>query len=1856
MNPRFRFPAALLAVAVAMLILAGCKSKPKEILQADPAFLPYIASYTSGIISSSSTVKVRLTEPSVSFAGENTAAAEPLFEFSPKIEGQVYWLDRQTVEFRPSVPMKQNTTYTASFSLGKVREVEKKFNTFAFGFRILPQSFEVIPEGLVNENTTRPDVYTYQGTLMTLDVLPPEKLTDLVTARYKGADLPLTWTSEEGGHRHLFRIAEIVRDGSENTLKLSWSGKSIDVDISGSLDVTVPPAGFFGSLGHRAVNGSERGLLVYFSDPLDPRQDIRGLVTTGKDHLASYIIRSNVLRILFSDSFDEELKVSVSQALANSSGKKLDKGVEITVPAGSFSSLNPQIRAVGAGSILPSSQGLIFPFEAVGLKSVRLTIIKIYESNIGMFLQENRIDGSYEMKRVGRPVFSKVIPLTNSGVSDLGKWNRFTFDLNEFIQADPGSLYHIIISFNRKSLFAACAGLEEEGETVSEEEQYESLMEKFDGPEGWYYSGYEEDYYGEDYDWRERDNPCNAAYYSNDKMIRRNILATDIGLILKRGNNGEALVAVSDIRSAKPISGVQLELFDFQLQKIGEARSDGDGFATLRPERKPFLLIASQGKQRSYLRVDDGSSLSLSNFDITGVEVEKGLKGFIYGERGVWRPGDSLFLSFMLEDRENLLPKGHPILLELKNPKGQLVTRLVRSHDGKGLYTFRTATPPEAPTGKWTAVVKAGGATFLKTLRVETVKPNRLKIRFELRKDIPFGTSGHVEAKLHAQWLHGGKAGVLKSTYEVFLTKARAEFSSWKQYSFDDPGISFTPETFPVFDGMLNAEGDANISKVLNLDRDLPSAMNAYFRGKVFEPGGDFSVDFLTEPILPYPVYVGLKAEEPKDGRWLEADRDHTVMIATVDRNGKPVSAQNLRVEIVKMDWSWWWQEENYGAAEYVSSGYRKPVFTTTAQTSGGKGSFAFRINYPDWGRYYIRIVNPETGQSCGQFVYIDWPDSYGRTDSNIPGGATMLPLSADKSTCSVGEAVNVTIPGATGARALISVENGSGVVKAWWTDAGKDQNIVRIEATAEMTPNVFIHVSVIQPHQGKTNDLPIRQYGIVPLRVEDPGTVLTPQIRMADVLKPEQNVSVTVSEKNGKAMTYTLAVVDEGLLDLTRFKTPDPHEAFFAPEALGVKTFDLYDDVIGAYGGTLERLLSIGGDEALKQDESGKNQRFKPVVRFLGPFTLAAGKQATHTYLMPNYVGSVRTMVVASSGTAYGMAEKTTPVKQDLMVLATLPRVSGPGEELLLPVNLFVMNPSVKSVTVTVKSNSLASFVGPSSQSVSFTGTGDKMIFFKLKTGSATGIAKIEVAAVSGSVRSTYTVDLPVRVSSAPVTKTTDLTVNPGQTQPFSFTPFGIAGTGAASLEFSSVALVNFTDQIRMLVQYPYGCAEQTTSAAFAQLYLGKVVTLDEKTAGRTEENIRDGIRRLARFQASDGGFLYWPGSRTIDDWTSSYIGHFLLEAQKLGYTVPDYILGKWKTYQQSAATRWTPDPKASWTQLVQAYRLYTLALAGSPDLASMNRLKEESGLIPQAAWRLAAAYSLSGKKETALSMTATLPLKFSGYRELYYTYGSSLRDQAMVLETLTELGSTGQATELARTMVSEVNRLKWMSTQESAYTMMALAKYYTRFEKPAGIKALCAVNGQESRYETGLFAISQAVKIAEGKTNTIRVTNQSNSTLFLRLTETGIPSYDQDMAFRKDLNMTVNYLSGNGQPISVLKLKQGTDFRITVRIKAADELSPCRNLALTQLVPSGWEISNPRIGEGGEGMQAALFTYQDFRDDRVLTFFDLAAGETKVFTFTATATYAGKFYLPGTLCEAMYDDGIGAKDKGMWVEVEKQ
>lgn len=1855
----YRFSSLRIIVFILFIsILPGCKKKAQIIQEINPEFTSYISAFSSGFISNESAIRIQLAEDYQGEINLNQAIDEVLFKFQPSLNGTAYWLDQRTIEFKPDDRLKSGTTYKVSFNLSKLKDVPDHLKNFEFQIQTIKQDFSLEIEGLKTYTSRELRWLSLKGRILTSDIIENENIEKVLSVKQKDRLLKITWDHDPNGKIHEFSADSIERKENEEKINISWDGNKINIDNTGSEQLLIPALGDFKLMSISLVQQPEQYFVMSFSDPLKSDQYLQGLISLENGTDLQFIIENNEIKAYPSARQTGLLKVVIEPGIKNVNGYKTLSRTEYDL---SFEEVKPAIRLLGNGVILPHSDGLTFPFEAVNLKAVNVKIIRIYENNIGQFLQDNYLDGNYQLKRVGRLILKKTISLLSDQPIDYGKWNTFSIDLAELIKSEPGAIYRVELGFTKKHSLYPCestdfAETEIPEQFEDQDQSFEEELTYWDSFESYYYD-YE--YYW-DYDWTQRENPCSDFYYGSHRNVARNVLASDLGIIAKLGSERSMTVAVTDLLTTAPVSNVTLEIYNYQQQLIGTTRTGSDGMAEIMLENKPFYLVAKNGDQRGYLKLDDGSSLSLSRFDVSGNVIQKGIKGFIYGERGVWRPGDSLYLTFMLEDKNGILPQHHPVTFELINPHGQVIRKMIRTSGVNGFYAFKTNTDPEAPTGNWSARISVGGTTFTQWLRIETVKPNRIKIKLDFGAEKLSVAKPDIRGTISANWLHGAPARNLRTEINVTLTQIQTSFPGYTDYIFDDPARSFSSEEMTIFKNYLDPEGKATFLTNISVGTASPGMLKANFVTRVFEESGEFSIDRFSIPYSPYKGYVGVRTPRGDQARgMLLTDTTHIVRIVTVDSDGNPVSCKNLDASIYKIDWQWWWDASYESLASYIGSSEHVPIFNEQMSTINGEGQFNFRIEYPEWGRYLIRVVDPFTGHASGKVVYIDWPGWAGRARREDPGGASMLSFSSDKQKYAVGETATISIPSPAQGRALISIENGTQVLESHWTDTQVPETNFSFIISEKMSPNIYVNVALVQPHSQTKNDLPIRLYGVIPLFVEDPATRLHPVIHMPDVLKPENEITIRISEANKTACSYTLAMVDEGLLDLTRFRTPDPWSALYAREALGVKTWDVYDMVLGAYGGKIEKIFSIGGGlEGLEEIESSKSRadRFPPVVKFMGPFTLKQGQTNTHTILIPPYVGSVKTMVIAGNQKAYGSTEKVTPVRNPLMVLATLPRVLGPGEVVKMPVTVFAMEENLKKVEVQAEINDLLEFTGPDKQSLTFTETGDQIINFNLKVKSRIGIGKVTVTCKSGSETAKYDIELDIRNPNPPVTDFIDTIVNPGQTWNCSFQLPGIPGTNKAKLEVSNMPPVDFGRRLSWLIQYPHGCIEQITSGAFPQLYLDDVMDMNEKTKKMTEENIKAAIRKLNSFVLPGGGMGYWPNESNENDWGTSYAGHFMMEAEKKGYTLPVNFRKNWLNYQKKAARNWKKrNDKYLQDDLLQSYRLYTLALANSPDLGSMNKLREQPGLSVQAQWRLAAAYALAGQPETAQLMISNISVNVNPYNGFYYSYGSMERDWAMILETLVLLNQHASGIDLVKKISALLSSETWLSTQTTAYCLMAMSKYISTLGTSDELKFDYSLdkNSRAIHVVTKLPAAQFEFDVKDKTDAYMTINNQGEGVIFVRITMEGTPETGDQTEKQNNLTLNIEYTDMAGRPVDITNMIQGTDFMARVRISNPSGIENYRDMALTQIFPSGWEIHNIRMDDFVSVHQSSIPNYQDIRDDRVYTYFHLPRYESKTFVIQLNAAYLGRFYLPSVYCEAMYDERINARKPGKWVDI---
>lgn len=1836
---------ALLLFCGAMM--AGCGNAGKNADVSDVVeYNPFVEAFTSRRISRYAPVYLVLSED----IPESKRGARELAEamkITPEVAGDFMMENEYTIVFRPKESFERNTQYVITADISQWFDTPKEYRRFSFPFATFPLSLrayfttiEVNPAG--------------EGFDVVCVVNTPDREDDAVVESLVLFSEPVTavWNHSPDGKRHEIRLSGLAAQEKKRDLDLVVAPNKLGVrEEETLLTVNIPGRNDFTVYSVEYITYPQRFIQVTFTEELDPDQDLRGIAYLEGNISETVSIEANKLKLYPDSGRDGWVNVALGNAIRSRSGLRLgeDKLMSVRV-----SMLPPEVRFVSQGNIIPVTDKLTMPFQAVNLRGVAVDVVRIFENNVGHFFQMNNLDGGSGLVSVGRPVASKVI-FFDGDENNLSQWSTFAIDLGDIMKPEPGAIYRVSMSFSRDLSIYPC---EAEYERKSNEELIADNEAKFKLKKDSYDDGH---YYYEPFDWYhydyyERNNPCHISYEAYRKSVSANIMATNIGLTAKMGESGRMSVRAHNILTVQPEKGVAVSVYNYQNRLLGKGTTNDRGAVDIDlSDGVPHHIIASQGSQRSYLRVDWGTALSMSSFDVAGEVVQKGIKGYIYGERGVWRPGDTLHMSFMLNDRTGRLPANHPVTMELYNPLGQLYSTRTQTVNEMGLYTFDLVTEEDAPTGSWQIKVNVGGVSFQKNIRIEAIKPNRLKIDLQIG-DRVLHNGKKVDIPMHVEWLQGATARNLK--YEINRTFApvKTSFAGYEGYVFDDPSKTVDREERLFAEGETDEKGDVLIKEVLEVDSSAPGMLNVNFTTRVFEESGDFSIDGRTARLSPYDVYIGVKS--PQAGKkQLNTGMSHIYDVVAVDADGKPAAGVDIEIIAYKVSWHWWWSSDAGRLGRYMSGSSKKQARKLTVRTKeDGKASFNMQFPNNEWGTYFIQVGTPQ-GHSTGVMSYFDWPHIVDRSAPDNDDAAMLLTITTDSEEYEPGEKIKVTFPSQGGARAIVSIENGTKVIATRELNCSDEETTVEIEATADMQPNAYLYVTMLQPYGTRDNDRPIRLYGVKGVTVTSPESRLRPVLKVADEVRPEAEYSVTVSERDGRPMAYTLAIVDEGLLDLTHFPTPDPWKAFNAREALGVRTWDMYNYVLGAYGGRIEQIFSIGGDDETGPSEKASTNRFRPVVQFGGPFALKKGESRTHRFTMPNYNGRVRVMVVAGDGAAYGNTDKSVIVRKPVMLLGTLPRVIGVNEEMVVPATVFATEKGIGKVTVTIKCSGNMEVKGPDRFDLNFDDIGDKNAMFRIAVGNVPGTGRVTITAKGKGETSVYDTDIEIRSVTTPQTKVATYTVEPGQTWKGKADLFGMDGTNRLTLEVCDVKPVNLTPRLSYLIGYPHGCIEQITSKGFPQLYVSDFADLTPEQKHVSEQAVAEVINRMRSYQTSSGAFSYWPGGGTIYDWTTPYATHFLLEAEAKGFLVPPGLKSNALGDLRRTARGWhSPDDEyyRYSDDYSQAYRLYVLALSGQPETGAMNRLKESEHLSDMAGWMLAAAYAKIGRPDVARQITGRTSAVTYTYGEYDTTFGSSLRDKAVQLMVLTMLGDNNDAVLVANEISDELSSDKWLSTQATAYALMAMSQYIQKFAVGGEMNFSYSSGSKKGNIRSSQHVWSGVLLENGSKSQPVEIRNNGKSTLFARMIVDGVPEHGREEAYSNGIRMTVKYFDAGGKEIDVADLSQGVAFSSRVVVK---NVSPraYRNIVLTQVFPSGWEILNTRwLHEGDGDTNAVGVSYQDYRDDRVYSYIDyLPEGKEVTVTVDLAAIYPGIFHLPPVDCRAMYDSTVRANNEGGEVRV---
>lgn len=1836
----------------------SCKKEDKNLINTLTVDNPYLVSYTSGIISTQSEIQIVFASTNIPGAEAGTEVASSSLIFYPKLEGKLYWKNKNTLVFEPSKPIPAAKNYKVTLDIASlIKDAKSPYDTFSFAFATRQQHLGVTIEGLKILDNQDNNKITFSASVFTEDVVSKKELNSCIDAKIDGKSVDIIWENDLNDKTHIFSISNIQKIERQQDIKINLIGDNIGAPEHFEINYEIPEAGIFKLTKVNSINNLNEGIRIEFSELLDPSQDLEGFIEIeGYSGSLPYLIEQNNLRLFPENISTGNYILKVSKGIKSKAGNTLDKLIKENFY------INPSFPAVilsSTGAIVPQTKGVLFPFNAIGLSAVDVEIFKVGSHNIVSLLKDNDLnEANYNMYRVGKIIKQKTITLHHvNPLEDGMKWKEFYLDLNDLIKTDPGAIYQVRIGFRQEYAINPCV---DQSSIDIEKAQSDQIYFKDDNGNMMsimdnFYGGIP---YNENYIWANRENPCFPEYYNADRFISGNLLVSNYGITAKRGSDDFIWVSVSDLLTTDPVANITIDLYNEANDMISQQKTDQNGIVKINVKNEnPAVVVAHSGKNKGYLRLKEEDALNLSRFDISGEQVKGDVRGFIYAERNIWKPGDSMFFNFMLHDKKASLPKEYPITMELFDAKGQLYEKRVTNKQINGIYPLSLSTQVNDQTGNWRISIKAGANTFEKSFKIESIKPNRLKSTLVFERTLLKKEQEPFKAQIKAHWLTGIPASECKAVVDLKLKDEETSFNTFPSFIFGNEFFkNKSPDARTVFNGPLSNLGTGVFSLKISENPDVSGKLTALFQTRIFEPSGDFSTTIEKVTYHPFSSYVGIEIPLNNWGEPVLAENKPSIIrFAIVDNEGNPLKNKQIRVSLFKTDWYWWWDNNQYKNADFNTETAKETAKEILLITDS-KGIATWKLTINEWGRYLLLAQDVSSGHRSAQYIHSGYPD--GASDVNEKNLLSLMPVKTDKTKYKPGENAILSFPGSSEGTAIITIENGSSVLQSIRLKTKKGTNTISIPVNKEMAPNVYAYVSFIQSYKNVKNDLPIRMFGICPLLVEDPYSILKPKILTKESYKPGEKISIGITEESGRAMTYTLSIVDEGLLGITRFKTPHPHATFYSKIGLGIRTWDIYNKVLGTYVTDFGNLLAVGGDESYQSDVlNNTGTQFNSVVFSLGPFTLKKGEKINHTLTLPNYIGAVRIMAVARNEASFGSSEKSVPVKSPLMLFASAPKTLAPGDEFSLPVNIFSSQGNIGKVVVTAKDEAgILKNITPGI-SINMQGLKEKLSQISFKAGNKTGIAKIKINISSTQGSAFQMIEIPVRNPNPISYRIKSQVLKPGEMWTEDLESFGQKGTREIILETSSLSNIGLQKRLSFLLTYPYGCLEQTVSAAFSQLYLDQWVKLTPYQNKLRQKHIQSAIQQIIKFQLSSGGFSYWPGNYQFDEWVTSYTGQFLLEAKTAGFIVPANMLKKWEKFQVKLIKG--ININESWasseiTQMNQAYRLYTLALAGKAEKGAMNQMRETKSLYQSAASRLAGAYALTGNKDIAIKI---LNSNYKNQTTTGYisSYGSDLRDKAQLLESYLLSGNKTVAANLAIQLGKNLLSNNWYSTHSTACALLALSKYLG--DQKAGEPSKFKFNTKETNGKWVDVQHNEVTGFTQFQDfsgrQKVQIKNDGKSTLFFQLVQSGKEEPGKVVASKRGILLSVDFKSLNGKKIDPTQMIQGEDFMAEITVKHTGE-NPYhyQDLALTQVFPSGWEIINERITDFNN-QSGINYDYLDIKTDRTSYFFSLREREVKKFTVRLNATFQGRYYFPAANVSDMYNHTITANTDGKWIYV---
>ena len=1491
--------------------------------------------------------------------------------------------------------------------------------------------------------------------------------------------------------------------------------------------------------------------------------------------------------------FGESYKIIVLKGMPALDGQKLTENEEWAFSVGDRA---PSIGFRNQAYVLPKIGSTGVPLITVNVDKAKLRLMRINDRNLINELYDGRFLNNleeYDRERIADKSGEEIWTGEMDIASDRNKSVVTAFPIDEVVPDTKPGIY-ILMAHN----------------AADEEAQ-------------------------DDYSWRWQ--PQSTQW----------LVVSDVGLTAFNGTEGLDVQARS-LESGRPMHRLELRLIARNNEILAKALTDTSGMAHF----DPGLLRGAGGRTATavmaFRRDGDFSFLDVSGpaFDLS----DRGVGGrtmpgdtdiFFYTDRGVYRPGETAHVMALSRDPSAAALTDQKLTFRLLRPDGIEAKRFVDVTDTGGGYSVDIDLPDSARTGPWTleAYLDPEGDALASTqFLVEDVVPARIEAKLTAAADV-LNPPAPLPVQIDAKYLYGAPAANLPVKAELVIAADYQPFPDHKDYRFGLADEKVEAERLVYDDTSTDDQGHLELDMSFDTVPDAQVPLAATLRVEVYEFGGRPVIETITRPIRDRDLYLGIKPlfadDQTQQGTPAEFE------ILAVGRDGKTKALPNLSYRLVKEDWDYvWFYRDNLWDYDYVVRDAESSTGAlTVAADQPGKLSLPV-----DWGRYRLEVFDPASGTASSVRFYAGWWSAPG-----TGGTPDKMQVVADKELYGTGETAEIRLSAPFAGEAQVTVATDH-VIDSFSVSVPKDGKTIKIDVDKKWGAGAYVLVNAYRAGKGNEHG-PGRAIGLTWLAIDPKPRALQISMTVPETMKPRQAVEIPVAVTNlaGKEAYLTLAAVDEGILLLTDFATPDPLDHYFGKRRLGVEIRDLYGQLIDGKEGKRGTIRSGGDGEGLAK--RGAPKEIKLVALFSGIVKLDADGKALIKFEVPDYNGRLRLMAVAWDKQNVGAAEADLIVRDPVVALASAARFLAPGDDSAVTLSLQNVEGTagIYEIDLTASENLRL--------------TGETHLTVELAKGAShnwrAGIQGLRVG--EGKVTMTMKgpdgfaltrdVNLPVRPAQAAISQTLTQRLLPGAPLKVSANALAdfLPETADLRLSFSQHPNLDVQSLLANLYHYPYGCLEQTTSVAFPLLFTNEVAeiwSLESKYAKSDRQQVQKAIGRILERQRSDGLFGLWTSFSSPENWLSAFAMDFLTQARERGYEVSDIAYNNGLAGLRFVATDYNNDSADNLA--ARAYAVYVLAKAKDAKISELRYLADNyldrmpTGL---ALAQLGTALALNGDIARANGAFDAALLAANRARRHMLDYGSDLRDLAAIITLLSEAKLPGRdPTAYLDTLANMQAGRNYLSTQEEVWILMAAkaTTSSTLSDISIGRDAETSINQTKPYF----------LHLAGNDLGTGSVfTNKGSEPVYAKATVAGVPIADLPPE-QSGFEITRVYYTLSGEPVDLKSVRQN-DVLVAVisgKVLAADY----RRALVVDLLPAGLEIENERLTDtrrtGDLSWLPPLtnLTYSEFLDDRFIGALDVdAESDTASFNlaYMVRAVTPGAYAVPAVQVEDMYAPEVRAR-----------